>query len=141
MEADSQVRKFAMKFARYLFLFAGISGLLAVLPLYFLEARIGKEQPPAITHPEFYYGFLGVVAAWQVGFLFIARDPGRYRLLMIPAVIEKATYGAACVALHLGGRLSGPLLVAGSVDLALGVLFVVAFLRTAPSRNRMVGGE
>ena len=49
-----------MKFARIVFLVAGIYGLLVVAPQYFLEARIGRDTPPAITHPEFFYGFVGV---------------------------------------------------------------------------------
>ena len=37
-----------------------------------MEARVGRDYPPAITHPEYFYGFLGVAAAWQVAFLVIA---------------------------------------------------------------------
>jgi hypothetical protein len=33
----------------------------------------------------------------------------------------------------LGGRLATQMLAAGLIDLVLGILFVVAFLRTAPS--------
>jgi hypothetical protein len=40
-----------MDFARRVFVAAGVYGLLVVTPLYFLEARIGEQQPPAITHP------------------------------------------------------------------------------------------
>ena len=82
-----------MIFARRVFLIAGIYGLLVLLPLYFLEARIGRDQPPAITHPEYFYGFLGVAVSWQVAFLVISRDPVRFRPLMVPAVLEKATFG------------------------------------------------
>ena len=53
-------------FARRLFLFAGIYGVLVVAPLFFLEDQIGKLNPPAITHPEFYYGFVCVTFAWQI---------------------------------------------------------------------------
>ena len=77
------------------FLIAGIYGLLVLLPLYFMEARIGRDQPPAITHPEYFYGFLGVGVSWQVAFLVISRDPVRFRPLMVPAVLEKATFGLA----------------------------------------------
>ena len=52
---------------------------------------------------------------------------------MVPAVLEKATFGLATIALWLGGRLAAQMLAAGLIDLALGVLFVVAYLRTAPS--------
>jgi len=49
-----------MKFARVVFLVAGIYGLIVLLPQYFLEAKVGLDSPPPITHPEFYYGFIGV---------------------------------------------------------------------------------
>ena len=68
--------------------------------------------------------------AWQVGFLVIARDPARYRPMMIPAVMEKATFGLAAVALVLAGRAPGVVLGLGLFDLTLGALFVTAFLKT-----------
>ena len=78
-----------LTWARRVFGAAGIVGLLMLLPHYFLFEKIGRDYPPAITHPEFFYGFIGVAVAWQFAFLVIARDPARYRLLMIPAVLEK----------------------------------------------------
>ena len=47
-----------MRFARLTFLIAGIYGLVVMLPQYFLEAKTGRDFPPAITHPEFFYGLL-----------------------------------------------------------------------------------
>jgi hypothetical protein len=122
-----------MIFARRVYLIAGIYGLLVLLPLYFMEARIGRDQPPAITHPEYFYGFLGVAVAWQAAFLVIARDPVRFRPLMLPAVLEKASFGLPAIALWLGGRLAAQMLAAGLIDLTFGVLFLIAYLRTAPS--------
>jgi hypothetical protein len=124
-----------MNFARRVFLIAGVYGLLVLLPIYFLEERIGRDQPPAITHPEYFYGFLGAGVAWQVAFLVISRDPDRFRPLMIPAVLEKTSYGCATVALYVGGRLPGVMLVSGLIDLSLGVLFAIAFLRTVPNQG------
>ena len=49
-----------MRFSRVVFVAAGIWGVLVVFPLYFLEATINQQQPPPITHPEFYYGFIGI---------------------------------------------------------------------------------
>jgi hypothetical protein len=79
-------------FAKRLFLIAGIYGIIVVSPMYFFENQIGVDFPPSITHPEYFYGFIGVTLAWQILFLLIARDPIRYRLMMVPAIVEKATY-------------------------------------------------
>ena len=78
-----------MQFARWVFRIAGIVGLMMLLTMYFLEEQIGRDQPPPIAHPEFFYGLVGVAVAWQFAFLVISLDPPRYRLLMLPAVIEK----------------------------------------------------
>lgn len=82
-----------MKFAKRVFLVAGVYGVIVIVPMYFAEGRIGRDHPPAITHPEFYYGFLGVALAWQVVFLVLAQDPSRYRPMVIPSVLEKVSYG------------------------------------------------
>jgi hypothetical protein len=47
-------------FARWVFLLAGIVGVLEVAPMYFYEATLNRTQPPPITHPDFYYGFVGL---------------------------------------------------------------------------------
>lgn len=46
-----------MKFAGYVFLIAGVYGVLVIAPQYFLEEQVGAEYPPRVTHREFYYGF------------------------------------------------------------------------------------
>ena len=112
------------RFARWVFLVAGVYGVLVVLPQYSLEARIARDFPPPITHPEYFYGFIGVALAWQVAFLLISRDVQRYRLMMLPAILEKVTFGVAAVLLyewsrgriarrrrHRGSRLCGSLCV------------------------------
>jgi hypothetical protein len=59
-----------MKFAKIVFWGAGIWGVLVLTPLYFMYDLIGRQEPPPITHPGFYYGFAGVALAWQFsGFL------------------------------------------------------------------------
>jgi hypothetical protein len=103
-----------------------------LLPQYFLESRTSRDFPPAITHVEYYYGFIGVAVAWQVAFFLISRDPIRYRPLMVPAVLEKASWAIATAVLFASGRLSGQMFGAGMLDLTLGVLFAVAFVRTPP---------
>ena len=120
-----------MKLARIIFCVAGIYGLLVLVPQYFTEVKLGIDYPPAITHPEFYYGFLGVSISWQIAFLFVATDPLRYRAIMIPSILEKATFSIAVILLFLGHRTSGMMLGFALIDLMLGVAFVVAFVRTS----------
>lgn len=120
-----------MRFARWLFRMAGIYGLAVLVPQYFLEARIGSDYPPAITHPENFYGFLGVAVSWQVVFLLIAQDPARYRLMMIPAVLEKASFGIAVMILFALQRVPIVLAAFGIIDLIWGLLFMAAFRQTA----------
>jgi len=120
----------AIKFAKVVFWVAGIYGVIVITPLYFLFDRIGEVDPPLITHPAFYYGFVGVALAWQLAFLVIATDPVRFRLVMLPAIFEKVSAGGAIVVLVLQGRTDPTDLVFAIIDLLLGVLFVAAFLKT-----------
>jgi hypothetical protein len=124
-----------MRFAKITYTVAGIYGLLILAPHYLAEQMIGRDHPPAITHSEYFYGFLGVAIAWQVGFLIIGSDPLRYRPLMIACMIEKFSFAAACTVLYLQGRLAGPFFAGAMIDLLLGTLFVVAFLKTRPATS------
>jgi hypothetical protein len=119
-----------MKFAKIVFWSAGIWGVLVLTPLYFMFDLIGRQDPPPITHPAFYYGFVGAGLAWQIAFLIIATNPVRFRPLMIACVAEKFSYGVALSVLYLQRRLHPSDLTFGAVDLLFGVLFVLAFLRT-----------
>jgi hypothetical protein len=120
-----------MSFARWVFRIAGIYGVVAMTPFFFMEEPIGRDDPPAITHPEFFYAFVGVALSWQVAFLVISTDPARYRLLMIPAVLEKASFGIAAPLLFVLGRCSAPVFAFSLVDIVLGVLFVISYYRCA----------
>jgi hypothetical protein len=128
-----------MRFAKIVFNVAGVYGLLVLLPQYFLEAKYGRDYPPAVTHPEFYYGFVGVAVAFQLVFLLIARDPARHRALMLASVVEKASFGLAAPALYLQGRSPAAVLVPAGIDLALGVLFALAYLRTSGASSHPGG--
>jgi len=119
-----------MKFAKVVFSIAGIWGVLIIAPLYFIFDLIGRRDPPPITHPAFFYGFVGLALAWQFVFLFIATDPSRFRPLMLPSMFEKFSYGIAVVVLVLQGRTRSSDLVFAATDLLLGVLFVLACLKT-----------
>jgi hypothetical protein len=119
-----------MKFAKVVFWVAGIWGLLVITPLYFLFDVIGQKDPPAITHPGFYYGFVGCALAWQIAFLIIGANPVRMRPMMVPSMVEKFTYCTAVVVLVMEGRTNPRDLVFAATDLLLGVLFVIAWVRT-----------
>jgi hypothetical protein len=130
-----------MKFAKIVFLCAGIWGVVVLTPLYFLFDFIGRQNPPAITHPDFYYGFIGVALAFQVVFFIIASDPARYRPLIIAAVLEKASYFTALLVLHLQGRLPPTQFPFGFVDMLFGLLFLIAFLKTRTGKARGATGD
>jgi hypothetical protein len=119
-----------MRFAKIVFLTAGVWGVLVITPLYFVFDVISRKDPPAITHPGFFYGFVGAALAWQLAFFFIGRDPARYRPLMIPSIFEKLSYSIAVIVLVMQGRMHSSDLVFGGVDLLLGVLFALAYLKT-----------
>jgi hypothetical protein len=118
-------------FAKRVFLFAGVLGLLILLPQYFMEARIGRDFPPPITHPEHFYGFVGVGTVWQVLFLIIAADPVRLRPAMLAAVLEKLSFGLPAIVLYLQGRLPALILGFAVFDLFLGLLFVLSYRAVA----------
>src|SRR5262245_14083425 len=119
-----------MKIARWIFTIAGIYGFLVIAPLYFAEGAIAQNDPPAITHPEFFYGFVGVTLAWQIVFFVIARNPVRFRPLMLVSVLEKLAYGVPAIVLFAQQRVKTMTLTFGCLDLVLGTLFVVAFFLT-----------
>lgn len=124
-----------MKFAKVVFYISALYGLVSIPPLYFTFDFIGRNDPPAITHPQFYYGFVGLALAWQLAFIVIATDPLRFRAMMIPAIVEKFGYVIACAVLHLQGRMSGQQAVTATPDVILGALFIASFLKTGTAES------
>lgn len=125
-----------MKFARVTYWIAAIYGILVLLPGFFLESEFGRTSPPTVTHPEFYYGFYGSALVWQFAFILIARDPVRYRPLMLVTVLEKAGFLIACLWLWSAGRLGmiGPF-YGSLIDGLWMVLFAIAWTRTPLSEE------
>lgn len=119
-----------MKFARVVFTIAGVYGVLILTPMYFVFDVVGRQTPPPVTHPEFYYGFVGVGLVWQIAFLMIASNPARFRPMMIPSVLEKASYVIAIVVLYLQHRTGLRILVSAMGDATLGLFFIAAFFAT-----------
>jgi hypothetical protein len=124
-----------MRFARYVFTCAGIWGLVVLTPLYFSFDLVGRLYPPAVTHPDFFYGFIGVATAWQFAFLSIGRDPIRLQAMMIPAILEKFIYVATLAVLFVQGSLQVGQFSVAIPDLLLGVLFVASFAKVEAARQ------
>lgn len=120
------------RFASRAFLVAGACGLAFVTPLFFLRDYIGASFPPAVTHPEIYFGFVTVTFAWQVAFVLMAGDPIRFRPLMPAAILEKFAYVAAIAGLHARGDLPWLQVAPAVPDFIFGLLFIAAFVKTAP---------
>lgn len=118
-----------MKFARWVFIIAGIYGIIVITPMFWAESQMGIDYPPAITHPEYYYGFGFVTLSCQILFLLIAVNPIKYRLIIIAAVLEKIPAGIALIFLFTQHRVSSLMLSGGIIDVILGLLFIVAFFK------------
>ena len=125
-----------MRFARYTFVAAGTIGIIVLAPMYFLLERTGLDNPPPITHPEFYYGFIGVALAFQLVFLIIATDPVRFRPLMLAGIVEKFAFVIPTFYLYWHGRVAGSIAVGAALDLMWGVLFVASYFKTVDRRTR-----
>ena len=124
----------AVRFARVVFTVAGVYGILVLFPGYFMEARVGIDHPPAITHAEYYYGFIGIGLAWQVVFLMIGRDPLRHRPLMLAAVLEKVGFGIPVAMLYAQAQVAGAVFAFSLVDWLLGVGFALAYWKTRTAK-------
>ena len=118
--------------ASLIFRIAGIYGLIVLLPLFFAEPMFALYAPPALTHPEYYYGFLGAAATMQLVYLTIATDPVRYRALMPIAALAKLNFVAAVAILFAMGRLEAFALSLPTVDLVIGIAFLWVWRRLMP---------
>ena len=114
-----------MKLAKWIFLIAGIVGLLSTIPLAFAEKVMEVKQP------EFYYGFVFLDICWQVLYLFLSSNPVRYRPMMIPAFLAKGSGTIALAWLYLLERVSAQWVAIGALDGVFAVLFLVAFWATS----------
>jgi hypothetical protein len=120
-----------MKFARYTFAAAGTIGILVLVPMYFFLDKTGTDNPPPVTHPEFYYGFVGVALAFQIVFLIIATDPLKYRPLMLASIVEKLAFVIPTFYLYTQGRVAGAILGGAALDLVWGVLFIASYFKAS----------
>jgi hypothetical protein len=121
-----------MKLAKWIFLVAGILGLLSTIPLAFAEKVLVVKQP------EFFYGFVCLDICWQILYLFLCSDPVRYRPMMIPAFLAKVSGTVALTWLYLLGRVSSQWIAIGTVDGIFAVLFLAAFWATRNEPRKWV---
>ena len=127
-----------MKFAKIVFRIAGFWGVLILCPLYFMPNAIGRKDPPAVTHLEYYFGFLSVTLAWQLAFFIIAKDPVRFRPMIIASIAEKGFYLASIIVLFSFGLVSTATSVVALPDLILATLFTVAYGKTRRAQTILV---
>jgi len=120
-----------MRFARYVFIGAGVWGVIVLTPLFFLVDVSGKHWLPPATHPHFFYGFLAIAMAWQVAFFIIGSDPRRFRPLMIAGILEKFGFVLTSAVLYAQSRVTASDASVAVPDALLGILFAAAYVRTA----------
>jgi hypothetical protein len=119
-----------MRFAKWVFLVAGVYGVLLITLIFFLEDRLGQDDPPPVTHPEYFYGFLGAALVWQLLYLLICSDPIRYRPVMLLSVAAKLSFVVAVLILYQKARVAAAMVGIATPDALFAVLFVAAWLRT-----------
>ena len=125
-----------MKFARAVFGVAGVWGIVVLTPFYWLIDITGRQYQAPTEYPHFFYGFFSVAMAWQVAFLVIATNPLRFRPLMGPAMLEKFGHVATVAVLYARSRIPAEDAIPAITDLLLGVLFIMAFVKTRASAAR-----
>ncbi len=129
------------QFARRVFFWAGIYGLVTLLPLYLFESALAEYMQPLTNRPEQYYGFVGVALAWQMAFLLISRDVVRFRPMMLPAIAEKLLFGVPVLYMIANGRVAGDMLAPVLIDLVLAVLFLLAYRATTSGTDTTFPAE
>jgi hypothetical protein len=128
-----------MKFAKIVFIAAGVWGIVVLTPLYFLLDVTGRQYAPPTSYPQFFYGFLSVAMGWQIAFLVIGSNPARFRPLMIPSMVEKFGFVVTVAVLLAQARISAAEATAAAPDLLLGILFITAFAKATPPESRVDG--
>lgn len=64
---------------------------------------------------------------WQITYLFLAREPLRFRPLMLPAFLAKASAPLALAWFTLAGRIYSQWLTTAILDGGFAVLFLISF--------------
>ena len=114
------------KHIAWLFRGAAVYGLILLLPLYVLEG-VAAAPDARLAHPEYYYGFVGAAAAWQLVYWVIGGDPLRYRAFIPLGVIAKLGFWIPTTWLWLAGRTPTSTFALTNGDLVLAIAFFVAW--------------
>ena len=110
-----------MKLAKWIFLIAGIFGLISTIPLAFAEKIMSVQQP------VFYYGFVCLDICLQIVYIIISTSPMRFRPMMIPAFLAKASGTVALTWLYLIDKVSTQWITIGAVDGIFAILFLIGY--------------
>lgn len=110
---------------RKVFLAACAWGALTLLPLPFLRGAI--EQAGPLSHPEYFYGFIGVCVVFQILFYLVAQRPLYYRALIPCCALEKAAFAGPAAVLVALGQAAPSLLFFAAGDTLFLVLFLCAY--------------
>jgi len=115
-----------MKSTRWIFLIAGILGLLLVIPVAYNLITSGQELLPNFESTGlFVYVFLFQYTCWQIFFFIISRDPARYRPMMILAFLVEVSMPFNSIWLYFYGL--KPWIFLTIVSLIFALLFLIAF--------------
>jgi hypothetical protein len=127
------------RFARFVFNAACAWGAVTLLPLPFMRHAI--ENGLALTHLEYFYGFIGTAIAFQLVFWRVAAAPREFRSLMPACMLEKIAFAGPAVWLVAGGQADPSLLVFAGMDLVFFAMFLAAYLRLARRDGGLAPGR
>jgi hypothetical protein len=116
-----------MHFCRLVFLIATVYGALVIVPAYFAEGLVGRIDPPEISQPAYYYGFIGGALAWQVVYFLVALDPLRLRPFIVLSALAKLGLVVTVAVLLYHGRVSWLFAAPVVGDLVFALLFLYAY--------------
>ncbi len=108
-------------FARRVYIGAALYGFIGASTLFFTDA----PDP----HRLLYFAFAGIALVFQGVFLVIARDPKKYAAFIPLTIFEKLSFAVPALAFWSQGRAADDMALGGAVDLLLGVLFTVTWLK------------
>ncbi len=129
MSKPTSLSRHGASIARWIFWIAGGYGVPIMIAMLAAPRLFLRGTP--LSQPEYYYGFVLVVLAWQVVFFLIGSDPIRYRpLMLIAALGEKFAFVIAVIVLIATHRIVIDWAGAAVVDALLGCAFLIAFRLT-----------